>query len=513
MLMENIRMNAQYSFSWLKNRYIIVSLLLLSTLVVSGCGGGSSTSNTPPVNSNDTGTVLIAVTDAEGDFIRYSVDVLSINLTHADGRVVETLPTSSRVDFAEYTSLTEFITAASVPNGRYIKGSMLLDFSNADIWVESATGEAIAVNSITDVNGDSVTTIEVSVILDGLNSLPIASGLPKHLTLDFDLKASNTVTVATTSASIIVEPKLIASIDLDKSKQHRLRGPLKSVDVAANSFELFIRPFRHRLVPYKKHFGTLKVVTIDTTLYEIDKRSYEGNAGLDVMATLARLTGVVVRGNVKFDPLRFEAEQVYAGSSVPGDTLDVVKGSVISRTANSIKVHGAIVTRADGRILFNDAITVQLADSTIVKVQQSMADHSIVDVSIGSRITLFGSVTDETSSNFQFDASNGYARIGFSDLKAEVVGIVAIPEQALPLVVNLQSINGRRATLYNFDGTGVDSARDAVAGKYEIDTGTLNLPTFLDKSFVAIHGSVTHFGAAPKDFKAKTVVKFSTTAP
>jgi len=508
-------MKYNYPFYGLKNwlgRYRVTSLLLLSTLAMTACGGGSAAGN-PTANSTNTGTVLIAVTDAEGDFVRYSVDVLSIKMTHADGRVVETLPTSSRIDFTEYTNLTEFITAATVPNGRYVKGSMLLDFSNADIWVEAATGEAIQVTSIKDASGNDVSTVEVSVSLDGRNTLPVAPGLAKHLTLDFDLKASNTVTVSVTSASIVVEPKLIASVDLEKSKQHRLRGPLRAVDVADNSFELLIRPFRHRLVQYKKHFGNLKVVTNDTTQYEIDKISYEGTSGLEVMATLDRLTGVVVRGNVKFKPLRFEAEQVYAGSSVPGGTLDVVQGSVISRTANTIKVHGGIVTRADGRILFNDAITVQLADSTIVKVQQSMADHSIIDISVGSRVTLFGTVTDETSTNYQFDASNGYARIGFSDLKANVVATVAIPEQPVPLVVNLRSINGRAATLYNFAGSGIDNTNDAVADNYEIDTGTLNLPVYPDTTAVAIRGTVTHFGSAPKDFKAKTVVELPTTAP
>jgi len=70
-------------------------------------GGGGSTNKS--VNLNETGTLLIAITDAEGDFICYSIEVLSIKMTHANGRVVETVPTSIRIDFAEYTNLTEFI--------------------------------------------------------------------------------------------------------------------------------------------------------------------------------------------------------------------------------------------------------------------------------------------------------------------------------------------------------------------------------------------------------------------
>jgi hypothetical protein len=55
--------------------------------------------------------VVIALTDAEGDFASYTVDVLSLTLTTANGAVVETLPLSTRVDFARYTDLTEFLSA------------------------------------------------------------------------------------------------------------------------------------------------------------------------------------------------------------------------------------------------------------------------------------------------------------------------------------------------------------------------------------------------------------------
>ncbi len=497
-------MNPIYTLGWLKYSYF--SILLISMLAMTGCGGASSTVDTQTVNSNENGTVLIAVTDAPGDFIRYSVEVLSINMTHADGRVVETLPTSSRIDFAEYVNLTEFITAATVPNGRYVKGSMVLDFTNADIWVEGANGQAIQVNSMVDAKGDVLSTLEVSVNLDGQNTLPVAPGIPKHLTLDFDLETSNTVTLAENSASIVVAPILIASVDLNKSKPHRLRGPLKSVDVSNNSFELFIRPFRHNLVKYKKHFGRLKIQSLDTTLYEIDGLSYQGEAGLSVMASLAQLTGVIVRGRVRFNPLRFEAEQVFSGSSVPGGTLDVVQGSVISRTDDVIQVHGARVTRADGTIVFNDAITVQLAASTIVKRRVSMSDFVIADISIGSRVLIFGSIINDVSSNFQFDASNGYARIGFSDLKANVVSSSIALDQTSSMLLNLRSINGRTASLYNFAGTGINASNDALQDNYEVDTGSLNLANIVDNSAIAVRGFVASFGSAPQDFNAQTVV-------
>ncbi len=498
--------NSKYTFHKLRLRFAgLMAVLFFSALAVTGCGGGNATNTA--LNSDESGTVLIALTDAKGDFVSYSVDVLSIKMTHEDGRVIETLPSSSRIDFTEYTNLTEFITAATVPNGRYVKGSMVLDFSNADIWVESATGEAIAVNTILDVDGNAVSTMTVSVNLDTNNGLVVAPGIPMHLTLDFDLKATNRVIIAANNdVSIVVEPTLIADVNLNKGKQHRLRGPLKSVNVEQQRFQLFIRPLRKRLVQYDKHFGVLTVQTNNTTQYEIDGVSYQGDAGIGVMNTLDKFSGVIVHGAVKFNPLRFVAQQVFAGSSVAAGNLDVVHGSVISRTADSIKLHGATITRADGKIRFNDAITIQLAQSTVVKRRASMMDYDISALSIGSRVTIFGTVTNETFSNYQLDASNGYVRIGFTNLSGKFVSAVSIPEQAVPFLVKLETINGRSASLYNFAGTGIDSNNDARVDLYNIDTATLSLPNYADNTQLSVRGFVTAFGSAPKDFVARTLM-------
>ena len=34
--------------------------------------------------------------------------------------MVETLPATTRIDFAQYVDLTEFFTAATIPNGDYV---------------------------------------------------------------------------------------------------------------------------------------------------------------------------------------------------------------------------------------------------------------------------------------------------------------------------------------------------------------------------------------------------------
>jgi len=119
-------------------------LALFAALALTACGGST---NDPSADDGATGVVNIMLTDAEGDFTTYTVDVLSLTLTRADGTHVETLPITTRVDFARYTDMTEFLTAASVPKGVYKHATLTLDYSNADIQVEDANGVATPVPS------------------------------------------------------------------------------------------------------------------------------------------------------------------------------------------------------------------------------------------------------------------------------------------------------------------------------------------------------------------------------
>jgi len=146
---------------------LIAAGIVFMPLFLIGCGGGGG--------DNGSGEVIIGLTDTQGDFLSYSVDVVSITLTKANGAVVETLPLSSRVDFAQYEEMTEFITAATIPSGVYTRAQIRLDDSNADIQVEGAGGEAVK-STVQDRNGQPVTTMDLAVRLGDLNGLAIAPG-------------------------------------------------------------------------------------------------------------------------------------------------------------------------------------------------------------------------------------------------------------------------------------------------------------------------------------------------
>ena len=470
----------------------VTTLAMLAAL--SACNSSSDSSNN---SASDSGEVTIGLTDAPGDFTTYTVDVVSLTLTKANGAVVETVPVKTRVDFAQYTDMTEFFTAATIPSGTYVSATLTLDYSNADIQVEGDDGSSIPVSILQDEDGTALTMLELNVHLEDKNALFIAPGIPA----DFDLNASNSVDLNNGSPIVTVSPYLLADVNVESSKLVRARGPLKSVDTAASSFTLVIRPFVHALTGGDARFGLLNVTTADNTVFDINGSVFQGGAGLTELSQQTALTAVVVIGDLKFNPRRFEATEVRAGSSVAGGTLDAVTGSVISRAGDVLTVKGATLIRQDGSAVFNDDVTVTVGDNTIVHKQLSMGAVTIADISVGQRITLFGSITSDQPQNMTMDATNGYAHLLFTSLRATVNG-------TSPLTLNVQSINGRRIALFDFSGTG--ATENADPANYEIDTGAINIDSITNGDVVKVRGFVKPFGKTDSaDFSAQTIVNVS----
>ena len=239
-----MRQSPSFHNQWRRVSHFLICGLILSVLSLVGCGGGSGGSSSGGGGQTTSGEVVIGITDAEGDFVSYSVDIVSITLTKASGAVVETLPLTTRVDFAQYTEMTEFVTAATIPSGVYTGARIRLDYTNADIRVEDASGQAVAA-AVKDQNGQPITTMELTVKLDDRASLLIVPGIPAHLTLDFNLQASNTVNTSVSPPLVTVQPFLVAQVNQEDPKTHRIRGPLKSVNQNNSSFQVILCPY-HR---------------------------------------------------------------------------------------------------------------------------------------------------------------------------------------------------------------------------------------------------------------------------
>lgn len=124
------------SITWARLRLLMSAPLLAAALILAACGGGgggAAGNQAPPVNQACTastcGTLLVGLTDADGNFLSYAVDVVSLSLETANGRVVQALPVRQRVDFAEIVDLTELVTAATIPNATYVGASITLDLA------------------------------------------------------------------------------------------------------------------------------------------------------------------------------------------------------------------------------------------------------------------------------------------------------------------------------------------------------------------------------------------------
>ncbi len=485
----------------------LMAVLALSAVpLMSGCGGGAAT--------GDSGQLLVSLTDADGDFIAYEVDVESLQLTHRDGTVVEVLPISTRVDFAQYTDLTEFLVASTLPRGDYVAAKMRLDYSNADVQVEVAGAPVAA--AVVDADGTSLTRIEVDVKLDDRNHLPIRPGIPAHVVFDFDLATSNKVDLTDpTLPLVMVDPVLLASINPDTTKRHRIRGLLDQVEVAESEFSLHVRPFGHRGPNHD--FGSFDVHTASDTMYEIDGVSYTGEAGLLALSNKPERTPVVAFGKVNRHDRTLHASHVRAGTSVDWGNADRVRGTVVARDGDLLTLQGAALRWAHPA---TDAITDQRnvhLRRQIVKVQlgpdtrvtgmggtDELLDKD--DISVGQRITakgiwLVNIAAAIVAPDFPtLDASQGHVRLRSTDLAGTVVAVT--PGE---LVVEVAHFNRHPVGQFNFAGTGATPDTDADPLQYQIATGDLLLDHLTVGDRVRVWGRVARFGTAPADFSARSV--------
>jgi len=473
-------------------------------VAVAGCGGGGgggeseSASMPQSCDAANCGTVYVGITDADGDFLSYTVDVVSLTLTKANGAVVETLPISTRVDFAQLIDLTEFVTAATVPNGAYVEGRIRLDYSAAEVTVEVG-GEPRAATVI-DENGQPLGLVDLDIRLDNRNHVVVSPGRPAFLQLDFDLAASHTVDVTTTPVTAVAEPFIVATVEPIDEKELRVRGPLVSVDTAASSYVIDVRPVHHLTA----RFGQLTVKTTADTAFEIDGEPFTGAAGLAALAQEAAGTPTVAFGSLTLASREFTAERVHAGTSVPGPRFDVLWGNVISRDGDALTVRGATLIRRSGSFAFvRDDVTLLVGPDTLVtRDGQGGTDLTEDAISVGQRVHAFGDVS-ENNGELTLNAEHGRVRLHLTHLSGSVV--TANPGT---LTLDLASIDGRRPAIFDFSGTGTAPATDADPENYEIATGALDLNRLMSGSPARVFGFVTPFGAAPPDFEGRTVVDF-----
>ena len=479
-------------------------------LALTACGEGGGALLTPGDDDDDDdppaadctdttcGEVRIALTDANGDFLSYAVDVVSIRLERDDGDTVEVLPDPHRVDFVELLDVSELVAATDIPNGTYERVLVRLDYADAEVSVEVDGLPAATV--VVDPNADALGEVTVDLRLDEANPLVIASDAPALLQLDFDLEGSHEVNVGTTPATVTAAPFLVASLEPVDTREFRVSGPLASVDEGAGRYVVDLRPFSH---PTARN-GEVAIETTTDTTCEVDGDVLDIADCLAAFADLPENTPTSAQGTYDVDAQAFTAERVLAAGSVPGAEFDTVIGTVAARNLDTLVVTGGTVVRTDGSVVYAQGdIEVALGSGTdVTRDDGSTLPFDMDDVSVGQRIQAFG---DASSSDFDptLDATGGRLRLHRTRMTGTVVG-ASLGE----LRLNLFSIEGRDPQFFDFDGTGSSSITVANPQDYQVGTGDLDLGDFDVNDGAEMFGYVAPFGSAPPDFTSETLVHF-----
>jgi hypothetical protein len=484
--------------------------LVAATLMLAGCGGSSSEPATTatvaascnpsdPATSGECGTVLLGFTDADGDFLNYTVDVLSLTLETASGSVVETLPQETRVNFSDYVDLTEFVSAASVPPGTYVSGTIHLDYSNAEVFVEADGESKSAV--VVDADGNPLAQTELKIILSNRDQLVITRGRASLLTVDFDLDASHAVDFISTPAIAAAEPFIVAEIDPVDTKEIRVRGRFIEANESEMYYTVAIRPFHDRI----GDFGRMQVFIDDETAFEVDGREFLGIEGLRALNAAGQGTLTVAQGTLDVARREFTAAIVLAGSSMPGVERDAVHGNVIARDGNQLIVRGATIVRPDRDAYFHDDVVVTVSpDTRVFKAGHPDAGLDISAISIGQKLQVLGDITDSDNTRVHLDATAGAVRMQVTRLAGLVNTIV--PGQT---DIELHAIDRRRVQIFDFSGTGTSPAMDADPDNYEVSTGNLFMNPLATGRPVVVYGFPNAFGGAPPDFEGRTIIDYA----
>jgi hypothetical protein len=445
--------------------------------------------------------LLLSLTDADGDFVSYAVDVLSIELVRSNGATVETLPKKVRVDLAQLTDLADLMSVTSLAPGDIVGGRIRLDYANAEVFVEKNGDVVQAV--VVDEHGEPLGQTALEIRLANRNHLVVTRGRAALLAVDFDLAASNEVDVATTPPVVKARPYIVAETQPIDEKDLRIRGALVSVDTGSSSYTVDLRPWHEN----DGALGRFTIHTTPQTSFEIDGAAVSGAAGLAALAQRPAGTMTVAFGTLATLSRDFTAAVVHAGTSVSGETFDAVQGNVVSRSGDLLTIKGAFAVRRDHQAAVRRTVLVQLgADTQVLKAGSAQALGASA-ISVGQRIVAIGTLREPATGDASgtspatLDATAGRVRMLVTELHGTVESVV--PGQ---LTMQLRAIDRLGIDMFDFAGTGQTAAQDADPAHYEIGTGALALAQVSPGQAAKVIGFVAPFGSAPQDFEGRTVI-------
>ena len=485
--------------------------------VLSGCGG-TSMSSSPAVSAGASasaggtsagasgsgsscsaqtcGTAMVTMTDAKGDFLSYVVTLTSLQLQTAGGATVETVPATTKVDFARLVDLSEVLSAGQIPPAEYVSAKLTIDYSNAQITADDGTGNPVALAPVDSAGNPITTQLVVTVQLDAARHLKITAGALARLALDFNLAVSNAVDL--TADTVTVTPTLVASLAPADDRPVRVRGTVVSSTTAQEQFVVAVQPFQNQGAAV----GQVTVQVSSTTTYQVNGTAYVGDAGLAALAALPANSKVAAFGTEQTgaQPI-ITATSVVAGTSLEDPGQDRLSGTVIARDQTSLTVRAGTWSKGSDFDFERHDAKVTLGAGTVVVEEGSMGSFTGADISVGQHIEASGTAARAADQSLVLDVGTGQVRLDVTP----VWGTVGT-QQSGSVTLALRSIDGLPAMAFNFSGTGSSAANDATAAAYVVNTGSLTQNAVTVGGFTGALGFVTAFGTAPPDFTAQTLI-------
>jgi hypothetical protein len=400
-----------------------------------------------------------------------------------------------------------------------------LDYTSAQIVYDDGSVDGVALTPV-DSNGKAVTQVKLTVTLDPSDNFSVVQRGASQLALDLDLGASNAVNLS--AKTVTVTPVIAASAAPIDSKLIRIRGPLIGLSSGTSTTATGGGVFTMNIIPFNATSGTgsLGITTSDTTAFEVNGGVSVGSTGLSALGTLGRGAMTIAYGTLTSSndvlttttdgvttatpepnafgstastpgDLIFTASQVLGGTSVQGG-LDRISGVVSGRSGNTFAIQDGTLLAIDGTETFLQGTTVVgMGSGTAVTTlgQSSTEFGSIQEVTVGSVVDAFGTVTDVSSDNAALDASAGRVRIGTSTAS----GLVTVTGTGV-LEINLLQLDGRAPGAFDFTDSG------AATNPYVIDTADLDLTNATTGVPVVASGVPNAFGVAPPNFTAGSLL-------
>jgi hypothetical protein len=464
---------------------------------------------------NGTAVVTMTSTPSTDTFLAYRVGLSSVQLTTSSGKSgLQILPSSTTVDFAQLTGVSEVLGAAAVAKGTYTTALITLDYSSAQIVYDDGSLNGVALTPVA-ANGKALGQIQLTVTLDPAESFRVSAKGAFQLAMDFSLAASNVVDLG--NKTVTVTPMIAASALPIDSKQVRIRGPIAGVSATAastttnGSFVMGVMPFNGTV----SGAGQLTIVTSATTNYEINGSTSTGSAGQSQLAALGSgalntAYGTLTSANdttttttdgttntTSTVDVSFTAAVVLAGTSVQGGGLDRVSGIVSGRSGNTLAVEDGTLVGADGVETFLGGTTlVTMGPNTAVNVFGEAGEFNVPQqVSVGSSIDAFGVASSQTTGTAALDASAGRVRLNNSTASGLVTS-----QGSATLTLNLSALGGRSVAPLDFAGSA------ATPSRYIVDTPSLDLTNSTAGVPVVVTGLPNSFGVTPPNFNAASLL-------